>query len=269
MNIEIVSVTPEMAKQWLDTNAKNNRKLRKGIVARYASDMIKNRWQVTGEAIKFAVDGRLIDGQHRLNAVLLSKKTIQVAVVRGLPADAMKVLDTGQSRSAGDALTIFGHNGQSAVLAGLARKVIATNAGTTNVMGVKKIRIGADPITTGDIVDYCQANDLSPYVRFGIRMDIAQVAKIFTATEWSYVFWLLCQKSETEANDFLTRLATLEDVSKDSPIRVLFDKIVKSSIKLDSKMKLSATIQTWNCIRSGQPLTKLRVGEDSSIPKAQ
>lgn len=107
MNIQLVTVTPELAAQWLATNTTTNRKISQPTVNGYAHDMIRGKWQVTGETIKFDTDGRLIDGQHRLTAVVVSHRTVQMFVATGIPTEAMSVLDTGRTRSAGDAPTII------------------------------------------------------------------------------------------------------------------------------------------------------------------
>lgn len=101
MNIELVEVTPQMAQEWLATNAKNNRDLSKVTVKRYANDMVKGQWMVTGEAIKFDRTGRLIDGQHRLQALIESKvPRLQMCVVRNLDAETMPSRSPGTMAAA-------------------------------------------------------------------------------------------------------------------------------------------------------------------------
>lgn len=62
-----VPIDPATAERWLKAN-KRNRKLRRGPVLAYARDMAAGNWRLTGEAIKFAPDGTLLDGQHLLGA---------------------------------------------------------------------------------------------------------------------------------------------------------------------------------------------------------
>ena len=107
LTTEIVSVTPEIAKTWLATNARN-RVVRKGMVRRYARDMAEGRWCLTHQGIAFDRDGNLIDGQHRLKAVVLSGATIKMAVVRGCDPESFVVLDSGGVRTSGDRLGLAG-----------------------------------------------------------------------------------------------------------------------------------------------------------------
>lgn len=271
MNFELISVTPTLAEQWLATNTDNNRRLSKTTIQRYAADMIRDRWQPTGEAIKFDRQGRLIDGQHRLNAVVAARKTVQMLVVRDLSSEVIQVLDTGKPRSAADALTIAGHNGYSNELAALARKIIAHNAGTQSILQQKKIRITGQPITNQDITEYCAAHDLTEHVRFAHRMKYQAVTGALNYGEYAFFHWMFSRIDATSAEQFLSKLATLEDVAAQSPIRALIQKLTRSAVALDGKMKLHAIIQAWNAFRTGQPLTVIHVGRllhDEHIPQA-
>ena len=63
---------------------------------------------MTGDPIKFSSDGRLLDGQHRLEACEIAGLPISTHVVFGVDPGAFTTIDTGRSRSASDALAIEG-----------------------------------------------------------------------------------------------------------------------------------------------------------------
>lgn len=270
MQIEIVQVTPSQAEIWLATNATNNRRLRKNLVRRYATDMIKNEWQLTGEAIKIDIAGRLIDGQHRLSAVVASKKTVSMAVVTGLPEEVIQVLDTGAARSGADAVSISGLTTANAnAIAALARKIIAYTSGHPDVFNKERIKLKGESITNREIVAFCKKNDLTAHAQFAARMMYSQVNKVFSTGEWAFLHWQLSQKSLPDAESFLTRLATLQDLSETHPIRTLFDKLVKSKIALSGKQRMMATITAWNAVRTNQPLEHIRlIRMDDVMPVA-
>ena len=107
---EIIVITPDMAKQWLEHN-KKNRKVTGSTVAKYARDIKEGRWQITGDAIRFDTNKNLIDGQHRLLACVKADMPFSTAVTYGLPPEAQDVMDMGKMRSAGDVLSLHGlHN---------------------------------------------------------------------------------------------------------------------------------------------------------------
>ena len=269
MNIQLISVTPEIATRWLATNTTQNRRLSQNTVRRYAADMIREKWQITGETIKFDTSGRLIDGQHRLSAVVAARKTVLMAVANNIDPDAIAVIDTGKSRSAGDALHIAGLGENSTNIAALARKVIAFDAGQHDVMTNRKIRIKGEPVTNRDIIDYCTNHDLQPFVRFAYRLVNCQITTIFSHGDWAFIYWYLSRVDAAAAEDFLMRLATLQDVGSVSPIRTLFERITKGQVSLTSKMRLMAVVQAWNAWRRGESLRSIRVANmDDAIPQA-
>lgn len=261
MNIELISIDPEQAKTWLATNRENNRNISKALVNRLAADMIRNQWHVTGEAIKFDTEGRLIDGQHRLSAIVASKKTVQMYVVRDLAPETMYVIDTGKSRSAGDALKIAGHNGFSNDAAALARKILAFQGGSQSILDRKQIRLKGQPVTNADIVAFCASYDITEHCRFAANLKYHQIGNTLTQGE---------QVHPADAEKFLTAVATLEGVGTESPIRTLVNK-VKHSEHLTSAMRLYATVITWNAWRKKEPLPTIRVGRlenEPSMPRA-
>lgn len=104
-------ITPKIAKEWLERSRQDeefrNRKIDDQRVNAYANEMKAGRWQSeTGECIKFAPDGVLIDGQHRLEAIIKANVSLVLTVAKNVDKEKATVLDTGKSRSIGDAMTI-------------------------------------------------------------------------------------------------------------------------------------------------------------------
>ena len=107
LDSEIVDVTPEAAAEILMNNNRN-RSLRGDYVLKLAAAMERGEWQVNGEPIQIAEDGTLLNGQHRLNAVVESGTTVPMLVVRGLPIDAQMTMDSGLRRNLSDVLALHG-----------------------------------------------------------------------------------------------------------------------------------------------------------------
>lgn len=100
---DIETVTPEMAMEWLtaETNL-NNRKLKPPVVRKYVRDMSDRNWLFNGDTIKFDWNGKLLDGQHRLHALIATNRTTEFNIVRNLDPDAYKSIDIGARRTTGD-----------------------------------------------------------------------------------------------------------------------------------------------------------------------
>lgn len=109
-------VTPEMAYQWLGQLAKNQRSLRRSTVERYKRDMAAGKWGVNWQnGIAFDKEGNLIDGQHRLTALIEASKD-------GFPGVCMWVwrdqeigydapVDQGLKRTTADLFHLERHEG--------------------------------------------------------------------------------------------------------------------------------------------------------------
>lgn len=102
----IETITPAMAAEYLKSNVVNRRLYSKAINT-YADDMANGKWNLDGESIKFDELGRMIDGQHRLNACVKCGKPFTTIVMRGLPEESFVTLDSGKVRTPGDVLSIM------------------------------------------------------------------------------------------------------------------------------------------------------------------
>ena len=98
---ETVLVTPEIAESWLKANVRN-RQVRKSRVRTYARDMSRGGWLFNTQGITFATDGTLIDGQHRLMAVVESGASVLMVVWFNVPATTRSVIDLVGARSLAD-----------------------------------------------------------------------------------------------------------------------------------------------------------------------
>lgn len=106
---EMVRVTPKLAEELLGQNVELNRRLNRTLVDRYATDMRNGDWnEDNGETLKLSRDGTLLDGQHRLSAVIESGRTMRFLLVRNVDTEALATVDTGKSRSFADVLHMAG-----------------------------------------------------------------------------------------------------------------------------------------------------------------
>jgi hypothetical protein len=69
--VAIETITPKQAQVILAHNDRN-RSLASSRVTVYSGAMLAGEWRMNGETIKFNGDGTLLDGQHRLAAVVRS-----------------------------------------------------------------------------------------------------------------------------------------------------------------------------------------------------
>jgi hypothetical protein len=104
----VVKITPEMAGDWLDSSNHDNRSIRKGHVSSLAAEINKGLWKATHQGIAFSKTGRLVDGQHRLKAIIEADRPTVLTVFTDLNDDMFGVLDRGANRSIRDELKLGG-----------------------------------------------------------------------------------------------------------------------------------------------------------------
>lgn len=99
------NITPMIARQMLEHNAVN-RPISNETVRHYAMQMAKEQWALNGEAIVISDRGNLMNGQHRLKAVIIADEAVTFLVVRGVKEDTFSSFDGGRNRSLSDVMSI-------------------------------------------------------------------------------------------------------------------------------------------------------------------
>jgi hypothetical protein len=66
--------------------------------------MADGGWKVNSQPIAFDTAGRLVDGQHRLLAIVRSGITVRMAIAFKVQHDAVKTIDRGRVRTVGEVL---------------------------------------------------------------------------------------------------------------------------------------------------------------------
>jgi len=101
MNPQFQMVTPEMAKGYLLNNT-DNRNKRGWWVSGLANMIKRGEWIPTHQGVAFSKSGKLLDGQHRLEAIIEANMPVEMLVTTGVRDDAYKVLDNGIKRTLAD-----------------------------------------------------------------------------------------------------------------------------------------------------------------------
>jgi hypothetical protein len=104
----VMTVTPEDAAALLEANG-SNRPLNDQHVRRIARQIIDGKWRFNGDTVKIASTNDILDGQHRLWAIIEAKIAVETIVVRGIEPDAFATIDTlRKPRSGSDILALLG-----------------------------------------------------------------------------------------------------------------------------------------------------------------
>ena len=121
MKFKQVDMTPRRAARLLAHND-GNRTISKQRVASYARDMAAGHWVLNPQPI--VVNGnQLIDGQHRLSAVVQSGATVPMFICNGAPDSVRTHIDQLRPRTVADALHMQGIAGHAPKVAAIMRVV--------------------------------------------------------------------------------------------------------------------------------------------------
>lgn len=113
---KIVVITPEEAVQMLEMNG-SNRPLNHQHVERIARQIADGKWRFNGDTIKISKTNDILDGQHRLWAIIEAKQAVETIVVRGIEPDAFATIDTMRKpRSGSDVLALLGATRQRSTI---------------------------------------------------------------------------------------------------------------------------------------------------------
>jgi len=107
--------TGPKAKEWIEKYEGPNRPKGVADVKRYAGMMAAGKWALTHQGIAITTEEKLVDGQHRLDAIVYAYEVlgvdvkIPIRVTFGLDAEIFEILDQGRLRKAKDAFSIEGY----------------------------------------------------------------------------------------------------------------------------------------------------------------
>lgn len=124
ITVTYILVTPEYAQNLLERNVSTNRALRNANLQKIISALNDDTFMMNGDTIKINEHGELFDGQHRLNAIVVSGTPAWLLIIDGLPASAMTTVDQNMTRSAVQILTTTGREMKNATLCVAIQRVL-------------------------------------------------------------------------------------------------------------------------------------------------
>lgn len=216
MKTAIETVTPDKARRYLDGNY-GNRAVRQGWVATLAGMILRGEWRATHQGIAFAADGRLLDGQHRLLAIIQAGKAVDIMVTRDLDDDAFRHIDGGRTRSNADRIKLIEDERENVLAVGMMRAYLAAavskNSANLTVDLIENAFLGmADAVA-------CVATTFRSPVR---SITIAPVAAACAV----YI-----HKHPTQGKRFVDGLVSGKDLVEKSPILALREGLLAGRIQ--------------------------------------
>jgi hypothetical protein len=253
MNAELKTITPEWAKKILNEKNTGNRAMSRLHVDTLAKEISKGRWKVNGDTI--CLNGnRLIDGQHRLAAVVQSGISIQSFVIEGLPSDVFDTKDIGKRRSPGDTLGVRGEQNACRLAAAL-------------VMIDKYMTGRVDKAASYSNTEIKELLEKYPEARNSLQTTEAAKKGLLTPSVLDSCHYLFSRKNLQLADEFVQKVTRGTGMQEGDPWYVLRERLVKNSqakAKLQKPYLMALCIKSWNFARAGKTVRCLRYREEGA-----
>jgi|DEB0MinimDraft_6_1074348.scaffolds.fasta_scaffold00040_26 hypothetical protein len=248
-DITVEVIDAKKAKEYLDKNIYHNRRISPHSLLQYSTMMQKKQWIPNGDTVKFDVDGKLIDGQHRLSAVLKTGVPMETIVVRNLPREAFNTLDFGKKRSAGDVLCTRGLSYTQNIAASV--RIVLSLRGLDNITpaAITSIR---NKITTPDIIDYVLTNeDIAKDAQY-VRTRYRTACRLLTSSVAVALYHIFRQIDEKLCTEFFSKLNGTLNIDVNEPLFKLREKLIlrfNSESEILRQYKMLWPVQCWNIMR--------------------
>lgn len=258
MEMKIEVVTPEKAADYLTKNT-SNRPLSNRHVQKLSTAMANGEWVLNGESVKFNGDGSLIDGQHRLAAIVRANKSIRTYVVRGLDSGTYDTIDQGRARSLADVLARCGEKHYTGLASGL-RWYLAFR---------DHVMVGA--ISMMSVAAQHQELEKVPELRDSVEKIWEWVGTGSFARGLLIGFHCYARSvNEKLADDFMKAVCTGENLTRAMPeykLRQVMLDDVRAVRRMHVNQMANLIVKAWNARRSGKELKILKTTVDESRPK--
>jgi hypothetical protein len=244
--VSVETITPQIAADWLKCN-RLNRPVRQSHVHFLAREMTADQWQLNGQAIIICDNEDVLDGQHRLLAVIESGCPIRTLVIYGVKREAFKTIDTGIVRTSADALAVWfpgkGVGITKTVGAaipwciGLERGVIHEKEKLPNVEAIQYAK---------DHPSLWQcAEEVSGYPK-----DL----RVLSTGMGTAAYEIFQRRDADKARDFIRAIYTGEMLEATEPefiLRALLSRDQQSLQKYPARTRMRMVVKAWNLRRRG------------------
>jgi len=258
--LETMLITPETANYFMTLNFPN-RPISKRAVDEYARRMKLGKWVHNGESIKFDNLGRLIDGQHRLKAVIQSGVTIKTDVRFGIMPDAKNSMDQGLKRQADGAFKIEGIPNYTNAAA-ICRGVMSWRNGS---------KVKATLLMNEEVIEFYHENPIIEHMASVSAHYYTACRKVIARSEIGILMFLF-----SEASTLKMAEAFFEDVgngysAKTNCVQLLVNRLIGDKLsntrKTPPEVRRALIIKAWNNWVGERSLKQLKYSIEEPFPE--
>lgn len=261
MRAEVMTITPEIAGDWLAKNT-HNRKMSERAAKDLAKIITEGQWVLNGESIIIGEDGVLVDGQHRLAAIIMANKAVESVVVFEAEEPAYETVDTGKRRNLADALYVRDEANP---------QLLANVAGWQWRFDNNYMHTVVPSFYRPTHHQLIQLIDSRPELRSAAAAS-SEIRGVFDLMPKALAVFLRLKFSEHDADrceEFFEKLATGARLDVGNPVLQLRERLAQNraaKAKLKVETVAALTIKAYNAFCSGVPLQLLTWRYDEPFP---
>ena len=265
VSIRLEMITPDVAQKYLDLNSEGQRNLNSDVSGRYAEDMLTENWPFTGAPVLFDSNGDLIDGQHRLNAIVESETSQLTLVITGLAPGVMRAVDAGRKRTYGTYLQMPplsrpNYTNQAAIIRACWYWMVAGNYGDRSISRLALPSELIHVIPTISQMESCRVaveRDLGITFTAAAKFSVLAYSQLprITVTVWGLV-WVLLTEYDVDLREkfFHELLKEASSTAADFPPNALRNRLMRQREPLTRTVQLHMVLRTFNAWRTGVSL---------------
>lgn len=262
-----IRLTPRIATILLEANG-SNRPVVQARVNSYARQMAADQWRYNPADTAIAVDwnGDLLNGQHRLWAVIDSGAAIYVDLVTGVDPSLFAVMDTGKARSGADVLSISGQSNAVQLTAMLAWQWRYDTAHDKENNGIR-MNYAANP-TNAQLVEILKAHPKMG--QYALSFSGMRPKSLLSPSVAGWVRYHLLSIDAVSGAEFWEMLALGANLPEDHPVAVLRNALMAKMSTPRSKQHYAHTIglvfKAWNLWVLGRKVQRIYLSKGEPIP---
>ena len=250
MQPQKILLTPQRATELLEKNMLN-RPISDQHMARIARQITAGKWRYNGDTIKIAVNGDVLDGQHRLWAIIEANMAVETVIVYGIAREAFSTIDTVRRlRSGGDTIALSGQRVYRNQIAGALGWLLRWERGT-----IETYRLPAHRIENSDIeAAYAEHPGIERAV--GRAMKARLVANPAIT---GFAYYVMSTKNPHIAETFIEVLINPVATPATHPFFLLRAYFLESKQKVkDPIVSIALVFRAANFVAGGREVAQLR-----------
>lgn len=248
IRVTLKYISPPVAAKLLETNPEHQRTISAANLRKIEASLKTDTFMLNGQSVIVDEDGRLLDGQHRLQAAVNTGIGFWTVYVTGVPSEYFKFMDCGKARTFSDVLKTKGHAGTRSLAAAISR--LAEYQRGPTCVGSNMVLAHSELVAT---------------IEGAPRLDEAMRAcracsSVIAPSQVAWLYYLAHPLVPDLCDFFFYSLTTGENLIKTSPIflfRQRLDNDRKSGFHPHLREMEALLIKAWNAYIKGEQMKAL------------